>query len=317
MPEDQLEVEVAPSSEIEVEIIEDPEAREPVPQEKLDELERESRARLETKVINTQTWKPEDRVALEDPAVLNRINVLTLQKNEALRRAESSSRQAEAAMQYAQAIKQQNEWLATQSTQVQQAWRDTAVRQKEAEIAQARNQYIEAHGLNDPAKMAEAQQQMAELAAQRQQIASWQAPVVQAAPPPPQFQQQPVGPSERALEWKARNPWFQGVGSSDPATVYALALSNHLISQGVVPDTEDYFTAIDREMQSRFGEVVTSKERTTQPQAKSPVVPPQRQAPNGQVSNKVRLTSAQVAVAKRMNVPLDVYAKQLRELGEA
>ena len=315
---DELEVSLGAEPEIEVDVAEDPNAREEVPQDKLDELERDSRTRLDSKVINTDTWKPEGRVALDDPAVLNRINVLTLQKNQALRQAETARQEALAALQYAQAVKGQNDWLANQSTHVQREWQKTAFHQKEAELAQAKNSYVEAHGLNDASKMADAQQQMAELAAQRQQIASWQAPAVQAAPPPPQFQPQQTGPSDQTLEWQSKNPWFQGVGSSDPATVYALAVSNHLISQRIMPDTEDYFNAIDREMQSRFGEVVSPKqERATQTQPKSPVMPPQRQAPNGATSNKITLTPAQAGVAKRMGIPLPVYAKTLRELGEA
>lgn len=314
---DEIEVQEA-EPQLEVEVAAEPDQHEEVPQEKLEELERNSRNRLESKVINPETWLPEDRPALNDPAVKNRIDVLTLQKQQAIRQADYAKQQAEAAIQYAQAIQQQNQWLASQSVQAQTAWQQSALRQKEAEIAQVRNTYIEAHGLNDPAKMAEAQEQLASLAAQRQQLAAWQAPQVQAAPPPPQFAPQPAGPSEQALTWKQRNPWFQGVGANDPATVYALAVSNHLISNGVVPDTEDYFRQIDREMQRRFPEVVQATVTTQDQQvSKQPVIAAPRQAPVGARPNKITLTKAQADTAKRMNVPLDVYARTLRDLGEA
>ena len=110
-------------------------------------------------------------------------------------------------------------------------------------------------------------------------------------------------PDEKSVRWQARNQWF---GEDDEMTAVALATHKKLVANGVDPRSDEYFERIDARMRdlypSYFGE---SRKETRKP---ATVVAPSSRSTK---AKKVVLTSTQVALAKRLGVPLDVYAKQI------
>jgi hypothetical protein len=115
-----------------------------------------------------------------------------------------------------------------------------------------------------------------------------------------QFQQE--APTDgRAVEWAEKNPWF---GKDEAMTASAFAFHNQLVTEeGVDPTTNEYYNAVNERMREAFPHKFKANSRTNQTVAGSP-----RKAAN-KSGRKVRLSSSEVDIAKRLGVPLEEYAK--------
>ena len=117
----------------------------------------------------------------------------------------------------------------------------------------------------------------------------------------------------KAEEWAEKNPWF---GQDSAMTYTAFDLHKKLTEQeGFDPNTDEYYAEVDRRMRLDFPHKFVKNEtkETTKPTqtvaSATRSVKPSR--------NTVRLTSSQVAIAKKLGVPLEEYAKQLKITKEA
>ena len=115
-------------------------------------------------------------------------------------------------------------------------------------------------------------------------------------------------PDARATEWAGKNKWF---GSDNAMTYTAFDMHKKLVEEeGYDPQSEDYYGELDRriklEFPHKFGNVT---EQTTKPT--QTVASATRNVNRGTGRKTVKLTSSQVAIAKKLNVPLEEYAKQL------
>jgi hypothetical protein len=124
--------------------------------------------------------------------------------------------------------------------------------------------------------------------------------------------QRPV-PDARATEWAGKNKWF---GSDNAMTYTAFDMHKKLVEEeGYDPQSEDYYGELDRriklEFPNKFGNVT---EQTTKPT--QTVASATRNVKRGTGRTTVKLTSSQVAIAKKLNVPLEEYAKQLNVIEE-
>ena len=132
-----------------------------------------------------------------------------------------------------------------------------------------------------------------------------------------QQQQQPVNelpinsstpsaplPDARAEQWASKNKWF---GEDQAMTYAAFGVHKELVDQGVDPTSDDYYTKVDHYMRDYFpGKFSDEQSRPVQSVAAS-----SRGATGKKVARKVKLTPSQVAIAKRLNVPLEEYAKHV------
>ena len=128
-----------------------------------------------------------------------------------------------------------------------------------------------------------------------------------------QEQPQKPRPDARATEWAEKNKWF---GSNNAMTYTAFDMHRKLVEEeGYDPQSEDYFGELDRriklEFTNKFGNVT---EQTTKPT--QTVASATRNVKRGTGRTTVKLTSSQVAIAKKLNVPLEEYAKQLNVIEE-
>ena len=127
----------------------------------------------------------------------------------------------------------------------------------------------------------------------------------------PQPESTPM-PDAKAEAWAAKNAWF---GSNRAMTNTAIAHHQDLENEGYDTSSEDYYQEIDRRMKvdfpARFGN--TTEEKTSAPV--QTVASASRSVKPGRKT--VRLTSSQVAIAKKLGVPLEDYAKQLKLTKEA
>ena len=107
----------------------------------------------------------------------------------------------------------------------------------------------------------------------------------------------------KAEEWAARNPWF---GADEEMTSLAYGLHAKLVNSGVDPQSDDYYAAIDKRVRDVFPDYFGKQK----PRTSSPVAPASRNT----AGKKVTLTATQVALAKRLGVPLEQYAKHVAKL---
>jgi hypothetical protein len=124
----------------------------------------------------------------------------------------------------------------------------------------------------------------------------------------PQAQQAPR-PDPKAQGWAEKNKWF---GEDRVMTTAALSIHQTLIEdEGFDPNTEEYYTEIDRRLRTEFPHKFAARK----PGGGSQVAPAGNSASRSTTQERrtVRLTPSQVAIAKRLNVPLEEYAKYVKD----
>ena len=124
-------------------------------------------------------------------------------------------------------------------------------------------------------------------------------------------QQAQVTPDPKAEQWAAKNSWF---GQDNAMTYTAFDLHKKLTEEeGYDPQSDEYYSEIDKrirlEFPNKFGNIADTGETTTKPVQQ---VASAKRSTNTGRKNSVRLTSSQVAIAKKLGVPLEEYAKQLK-----
>ena len=125
-------------------------------------------------------------------------------------------------------------------------------------------------------------------------------------PPQPTTQDLPT-PDPKAEDWAARNTWF---GTDRAMTYTAFEIHKDLVNEGYDPQSNEYYAEVDNRIKvdfpHKFGN--TETKHTTKPVQS--VASANRSVKSGRKT--VRLTSSQVAIAKKLGVPLEDYAKQLK-----
>ena len=182
----------------------------------------------------------------------------------------------------------------------------------------AKRAYKEAYDAGDSDKMVEAQQALSNIAVETQRyntakIRAEQQAKAQVAQQQP-VQQQPVQqqaqPDPRAIQWKDKNTWF---GDDKIMTAAAFALHSQLTEEeGFDPNTEEYYSEVDSRMRKEFPHKFQTAKKSGGAQVAAAAASASRStAKSGRRS--VKLSHSQVAIAKKLGVPLEEYAKYVKE----
>lgn len=253
----------------------------------------------------------EDELENYSDSVKRRIAKLTGKMREAERR-------EQAAIEYAKAVKAQQE-ADSKKLQTVEGYhlREYAERLKAQEVV-LNTGLAQAIESGNTAKQIEAQKALADLAyekrtyasmeAQRQNAAAARQAQPQQQQPAPQQQAPPPMPDAKAQSWANRNSWF---GQDEAMTVTAFAHHKRLVEQeGVDPTSDDYYRELDRRMRSDFPHKF---QRASAPNTVAPAVRTAPQAGN-KAKDVVKLSPSQVAIAKKLGVTLEQYARQVAKL---
>ena len=226
-------------------------------------------------------------------------------------------RQKQSAITYAESIKKQNEELKARLDKLDTNYVGEFDNRVTAQAAAAKEAYKKALESGDADALYEAQQNVARIAmeeanlkkmkAQREQQAEKQKP---APTPQAQPQAQPQKPDPRAEKWAEQNEWF---GQDQTMTYAAFGVHKTLIEQeGFDPNSEDYYTELDRRMRTEFPHKFSdTRTQSSTPRVASAGATASRSATRGK--RTVKLTPSQIAIAKRLGVPLEEYAKHVKE----
>ena len=190
----------------------------------------------------------------------------------------------------------------------------------ESQTDAAKRAYKEAYEAGDTDRMLEAQQALSNIAIETQRYNTAKARVEQAKVQVQQQQQQqqpvqkPVQQQQqadpRAQDWATKNDWF---GKDKVMTAAAFALHSQLTDdEGFDPSSDEYYTEVDRRIRAEFPhKFQTAKKSGGGSQVASAGNSASRSTKQGRRS--VKLTHSQVAIAKKLGVPLEEYAKYVKE----
>jgi hypothetical protein len=123
-----------------------------------------------------------------------------------------------------------------------------------------------------------------------------------------QVQEQPINPDPKAQEWASKNTWF---GQDEAMTYTAFGLHKKLVEEeGYDPQSDEYYSEVDKRIRLEFPHKFDKVE--TQPTSKPTQVVASANRSSKPGRKTVKLTPSQVAIAKKLGVPLEDYAKQLQ-----
>jgi hypothetical protein len=253
----------------------------------------------------------DDELAKYDEGVRKRIKHFTKGYHEERRAKEAALREKEEAIRAAQAIAEENKKLKGSLSQGQQALLEQAKRVVATEVENAKKKYKEAYESGDADALVAAQEELTTAKMKAERVNNFKPAPVQEEKPVVQTEQNVVAPQPdtRALEWQRENQWF---GSDEEMTGFALALHNKLIKSGVDPSSDEYYERVNARMRQVFPDAFESEKQTNAPTSsrKSNVVAP---ATRSTAPKKIVLTKSQVEIAKRLGVPLELYARKVAE----
>ena len=252
--------------------------------------------------------------------VKNRIGKLKKAYHDERRIKEAKEREAREAFKFAQSIQEENKKLKENLQKGENVLVEQSKAKADAQLAAASEEYRKAYEVGDSDKVVAAQTKMTQATVERDKWNSY-TPKYEEKEKPLQTKPDQVysnnevpKPDAKAEAWFKKNTWF---GSDEEMTALAYGLHEKLVKSGVDPRSDEYYERIDNRIKEVFptrfeGEVESEDETVTLQQSKpANVVAPVKRSPS---SKKIRLTQTQVALAKRLNVPLEEYAKKVAEL---
>ena len=248
--------------------------------------------------------------------VQSRIDKLTKKVREAERR-------EQAAIQFAQGVQAEQGKLQSKVKSLDSGYLNEFATRVEAETAETKKALKLALDTGDVDKQVEANQKLARLAIEHERVSATQAqrerlkkemesrgvnpnqpqmPQQAQYQPPPQAPASP--PDPKAESWAAKNTWF---GEDEPMTLTSFSIHRKLMEEGFDPKSDSYYSEIDNRMKETFPHKFETQVSPTQTVASANRGGPVRR------KGTVRLTPSQVAISKKLGVPLSEYAKYVKE----
>jgi hypothetical protein len=244
--------------------------------------------------------------------VRNRIKHFSKGYHDERRAKEASQRQSQELESFAKNLVEENNKLKGTVDKNQEALLEQAKRTAAGEMLLAKRSYKQAYEAGDADKLLEAQEKMTAANLKADKLENFAPSSLQTQDNEVQIPQQNVTKQpeidERAANWAKENSWF---GSDKEMTGYAMGLHDKLVTEeGVDPSSDEYYETINSRMQKLFPDNFEGEAEETESKRRSNVVAP---ATRSTAPKKVRLTQTQVAIAKKLGVPLELYAKKVAE----
>ena len=259
--------------------------------------------------VKTETGKQDEELEVYSKGVQSRIAKLTRKMREAERR-------EAAAVEYAQAVEQKRQIDNERFQKVDSDYTKKFEENVKTGMDSAQKELATAIEAGDATAQVEANKKIATLAFENAKLEQRkeQQPVRQEPVrlqdggniPQPTPQDLPA-PDPQAEEWASKNKWF---GTDKAMTFTAFEVHKDLVAEGFDPQSNEYYAEVDKRIKvdfpHKFGN--TETKHTTKPVQS--VASANRSVKSGRKT--VRLTSSQVAIAKKLGVPLEEYAKQIK-----
>jgi len=243
-----------------------------------------------------------------------RIDRLTKLRREAERREQD-------ALRYAEGAKRELEEMRTRMQNLDQGYVQEFSGRVDAELGQVKKELQQAMSIGDSEAAVEAQEKLAKLSLAAQQARQAQIQQERRQQRPAEQSEQQAAPQPQAApaadpkaeKWAERNEWF---GSDNTMTYAAFGIHKELVeNEGFDPSSDEYYNELDKRIAEEFphklGKNSTQSNRPVQTVASA------SRTAKSSGPTKVKLTPSQVAIAKKLGVPLEDYAKQVAMLGRS
>ena len=282
--------------------------------EETTEQETESKETLQEggEAKKEETKKDDEQLEEYSKGVQSRIAKLTRKMREAERR-------EKAALEYAKAVEAKRQTAETKFSKVNEDYVKQFETRVKTGLESAQKELASAIENSDAAAQIEANKKIAALsidearlnALKEQQTTTKEEPAPKLSNAdllPESAQQTPSAPDPRAEEWATNNSWF---GKDRAMTYTAFEIHKDLTErEGYDPQTDEYYAEVDKRIRLEFPHKFDKKESQTSKPTQN--VASVKRSSNVRSGRTVRLTSSQVAIAKKLGVPLEEYAKQIK-----
>jgi len=322
--EDDSKPEIESSSAIEIDLDKGKDKKEkakaePKPEPKA-KPEPEAEKELEIEVVDDTPKADRNRKASEPPEELTeeeledyyekvrrRIQHCSKGYHDERRAKEAAFREKQELEALAQSLVDENKKLKGSVNKNQTALLEQAKKGAKSELETAKNAYKVAYEAGDAEAVVAAQESLTAAKIKTDKLNNFKLPTLQEEETPVQINQTPAPARDpKAEEWVAKNSWFH---TDDEMTAYAIGVHQKLVKNGVNPQSDEYYEAIDARMRKVFpeefeGQIVDEPKTRRQTNVVAP-------ATRSTAPKKVTLTQTQVALANRLGVPLEEYARQV------
>ena len=242
------------------------------------------------------------------------------------REKERAVREREEALRFAQAREQEIRQLKQRLGHNERAFIKEAEKAATNELNVVKDRLKQAYDSGDSEKITEAQERLTDVKLKLQNIARAR-PSLQESEEgvepeaeqvtTPQYSPEPADPKAEA--WRQKNTWF---GVDEEMTALALGLHEKLVRSGIDPRSDDYYRRVDETMRKRYPEAFDGAEEDEPTQTRETKSAPRNTKPATVVApvtrstapRQVRLTSSQVAIAKKLGLSNEQYARELMKL---
>ena len=259
-----------------------------------------------------------------ESATQKRIDRLTKRMREA-------ERDKDEAIRYAQQVQGENNQYKQRIQNMDQSYVSEFSNRVESQLSSAETELARAVELGDSNAVVEAQKKLTQLAiendraqqakVQQERYAQQQQAMLQQQAAYQQQQQTPAAqpqqgykePDPKAQKWAERNDWF---GSDEAMTYAAFGIHKKLIEdEGFDPSSDEYYSELDSRMVEEFPHKLDPAQNDKRGSKRSAqnVASVSRSTGGRSRGKKVRLTPSQISIAKKLGVPLEEYAKYVKE----
>jgi len=289
-------------------------------------LEKEVSDEVELEVVDDTPEKDRGREPSEPPSevteeelekysesVQKRIKHITKGYHDERRAKEAAAREREEAVRFAQQIFEENKRLKGLANESVKSAVESEKQVAEAELDRARAKFKKAYEDGDADTLTAAQEEMADAKIKIDRVNSRKLNTALQEENNPVYNQDITPPApkpdQKAVAWRDKNQWF---GRDEEMTSFALGVHERLVKQGVDTSSDDYYEKLNGRIRQVFPEAFRTEVEEEKPKKAKPsnVVAP---ATRSTAPKKIVLTQTQVALAKRLGVPLELYAKKVAE----
>lgn len=234
----------------------------------------------------------------------------------------TAEREREEALRYAQAVQKEAEELKQRMGSLDQNYVNEYSERVNSQLEATEREMANAMDIGDTAKVVELQRKITALSIehdraaqakiQQERYVEQQAALREQQAQQPQYQQSPAAqpkPDARAQKWAEENEWF---GQDEAMTYAAFGIHKKLVeSEGFDPQTDDYYNELNKRITEEFPHKFNKTDEGSKKRPAQAVASNSRST-GRQSSRKVRLSQSQVAIAKKLGVPLEEYAKYVK-----
>lgn len=297
------EAKAEPEDDIEIEVVDDTpksdRGREPLPDEVKEELEN----------VDAEEYSAK---------VKQRIDQMKKAWHDERREKEAALREREEAARLTKQLMEERNKLRKQLSDGEGWALDQAKQRAALQLEQAKRAYRDAYEQGDSEMITNAQQELSRATYQAEQMAGMSPRYTLQEEPEqvynqfvqPEPQVRAPEPDDQAKAWGNRNQWF---GNDDEMTSFALGIHQRLVKEGVPPSTGEYYERIDARMREVFPDKFEDAPKKEKRRPTTNVAPAGRTTKG----KKVALTRSQLAIAKKLGVTPEAYAKELMKQQES